>query len=60
MRSRGNGVCNRFGSSSGDLPGSGRSAGETVVVDGVDVLLDFMAVRLCSMREDGDQPSRLP
>ena len=60
MRSRGEGACDRFGLSSGDLPSSSGSAGETVVVHGVDVFLDLEAVRLCGVREDTDQPSWLP
>jgi hypothetical protein len=53
MRSRGKGPCDRFGLSGGDLPGSSGSAGETVVVDGVDVFLDLDTVGLCGARERG-------
>jgi hypothetical protein len=49
MRSRGR--RGRFGLSSGDLPSSSGSAGETVVVDGVNVFLDLEAVVLWIMRE---------
>ena len=40
-----------FGLSSGDLPSSSGSAGETVVVDGVNVFLDLDAIVLGIVRE---------
>lgn len=52
-------VHGHFWLSSGDLPCSSSSASETVVIDRVDVFLDFGAVYLCVVG-DGDQPSGLP
>ena len=54
MRSRQGGgeACGRFGLSSGDLPGSSGSAGETVVIDGVNVFLDLEAEVLDTVREE--------
>ena len=43
--------CGRFGLSSGDLPSSSGSAGETVIVDSVNVFLDLDAIVLGTARE---------
>jgi len=49
----------RFRLSSGELPSSSGSAGETVVIDSIDIFLNLDAVVLCVVGDNRDQSSRL-